>query len=98
MVFFCACHWPADMLLWMMCHCGILVKDVIVQLITTVSSQLSYSPAIGPTLGTRFSLLWGYCPLHRGSSGTGPMVVDREQNTITDVCNGIYSGSRYDPQ
>ena len=37
-----------------------------------------------------------YYPLHRGSSGTGPMTVDREQNTITDIYNGIYSGLRYD--
>ena len=43
-------------------------------------------------------LLQGYYPLCRGSSGTEPMAVDREQNTITDVCNGIYSGLRYDPQ
>ena len=26
-----------------------------------------------------------YYPLHRGSSCTGPTVVDKEQNTITDV-------------
>ena len=26
-----------------------------------------------------------YYPLHRGSSCTGPMAVDREQNTMTDV-------------
>ena len=43
-------------------------------------------------------LLWGYYPLHRGSSGTGPTAVDREQKTLADVCNGIYSGLRYDPQ
>ena len=43
-------------------------------------------------------MLQAYYPLCRGSSGTGPMVVDREQNTVTDVCNGIYSGLRYDPQ
>ena len=43
-------------------------------------------------------VLWGYYPLHRGSSGTGPTAVDREQNTITDACDGIYSGLRYDPQ
>ena len=43
-------------------------------------------------------VLQGYYPLCRGSSGTGPMAVDREQNIITDVCNGIYSGLRYDPQ
>ena len=77
---------------------GIVVKDVIVQLITTLTSQLSYPPAIGPTLGARFSLLWAYYPLHRGSSGTGPMAVDREQNTITDINNGIYSRLRYDSQ
>ena len=82
----------------MMAHYGILVKDGIVQHITTLASQLSYPPAIGPTLGTRFSLSWAYYSLHRGSSGTGPIAMDREQNTITDVCDGIYSRFRYDPQ
>ena len=70
------------------------MKDGIVQLIITLTSQLSYPPAIGPTLGARFSLLWAYYSLHRGSLGTGPMTVDREQNTITDVYDGIYSRFR----
>ena len=39
-----------------------------------------------------------YYPLHRGSLGTGPTVVDREQNTLTDICNGVYSGLRYEFQ
>ena len=39
-----------------------------------------------------------YYPLHRGSLGTGPMAVDREQNTITDIYDGIYSRLRYDSQ
>ena len=95
---FCAGCQPADIPFWMMSHCSILAKDVIVQLITTLSSQLSYSPAIGPTLGTSFSLSWAFYPLHRGRSGTGPMVVDREQNTITDIHNGVYSGLRYEFQ
>ena len=96
---FCAgCHQLANIPLKMVSSCGVAVKDVIVQLITTLTSQLSYPPAMGPTLGARFSLSWAYYPLHRGSSGTGPMVVDREQNTITDIYNGIYSGLRYDSQ
>ena len=95
---FCASHWPANIPLWMMSCCGILVKDVIVQLITTLSSQLSYPPAIGPTLAARFSLSRAYYPLHRGSLGTGPMAVDREQNTIIDICNGVYSRLRYEFQ
>ena len=75
---FCAGTGLADMLLWMMSHCCILVKDGIVQLITTLTSQLSYPPAIGPTLGARFSCHGCYYPLHRGSSGTGAMAVDKE--------------------
>ena len=35
-----------------------------------------------------------YYPLHRDSLGTGPRVVDREQYTIIDVYDGIYSESR----
>ena len=60
--------------------------------IVTLTSQLFYPPAIGPTLGASFSLSWAYYPLHRGSSGTGPMAVDREQNTVIDDKDGIYSG------
>ena len=92
------CQLPANIPLWMVSSCGVVVKDVIVQLIITLTSQLSHQPAIGPTLGARFSLLLAYYSLHRGCSGTGPMAVDREQNTITDINDGIYSGLRYDSQ
>ena len=95
---FCAGCQPADIPLLVMFCCSILVKDVIVQLITTLSSQSSYPPAIGPTLGARFSLSQAYYPLSRSILGTGPTVVDREQNTIIDICNGIYSGWRYEFQ
>ena len=91
---FCAGHQPADISLWMLSSCVTVVKDGIVQLLTTLTSQLSYPPAIGPTLVARFSLSWAYYPLHRGSLGTGPMAMDREQNTITDICNDIYSRLR----
>ena len=39
-------------------------------------------------------MLQVYYPLHMGSLGTGPTVVDREQNTMTDINNGIYSRLR----
>ena len=74
------------------------MKDVIVQLFITLTSQLSYPPAIGPTLGARFSLSQVYYPLCGSSSGTGPTAVDREQNTITDIDDGIHSRLRYDSQ
>ena len=32
------------------------VEDVMVQLIITLTGEMSYLPAIGPTLGARFSL------------------------------------------
>ena len=35
---------------------------------------------------------WAYYSLSRGSLGTGPMAVDREQNTVNDVKDGVYSG------
>ena len=95
---FCACHWPADIPLWMVSSCSVVVKDVIVQLIITMTSQLSYQPAIGPTLDTRFSLLWAYYSLHRSSLGTGPTAVDTEQNTLTDINDGVPSRLRYDSQ
>ena len=95
---FCIGHWPANIPLWMVSSCSVVVKDVIVQLIITLTSQLSYPPAIGPTLGARFSLSQAYYSLCRGSSGTGAMAVDREQNTITDNSDGVYSGLRYDSQ
>ena len=44
------------------------------------------------------NVLWAYYSLHRGSSGTGPMVVNREQNTMTDINDGVYSGLRYGSQ
>ena len=37
-------------------------------------------------------VLQAYYPSHRGSSGTGPTVVDREQYTIIADNNGFYSG------
>ena len=37
-------------------------------------------------------MLQAYYSLCRGSSGTGLTAVDREQNTITDVNDGVYSG------
>ena len=91
---FCASHQLANIPLWMVSSCGIVVKDVIVQHITPLTSQLSYLPSLGPTLGTRFSLSWAYYPFCRGSLDTGPTVVDREQNTITDINDGIYSRLR----
>ena len=57
---FCAGHWPTDIPLWMVSSCCVVVKDVMVQLVITLTGQLSYPPAIGPTLGARFSLLWAY--------------------------------------
>ena len=95
---FCAGYRPADIPLWMVSSYCVVVKDVIVQLIITLTSQLSYPPAIDPTLGPRFSLSQAYYSLCRGSLGTGPIAVDREQNTITDINNGVYFGLRYDSQ
>ena len=91
---FCASHWLANIPLWMVSSCCVVVKDVMVKLIITLTGQLSYPPAIGPTLGARFSLSQADYSLHRGSLGTGPTAVDREQNTITDVNDGVYSGLR----
>ena len=50
-----------------------------------VSLQYTYQAAIGPTLGARFSLSQVLLPLVEGYSCTGPMVVDRIQNTINGV-------------
>ena len=66
-----------------------------VQLIITLTGQLSYPPAIGPTFGARSSLSQDYYSLHRGSSCTGSTAVYREQNTITDINDGVYSGLKY---
>ena len=75
---FCASCGPADIPLWMVSSCCVVAKDFMVQLIITLTGQLSYPPALGPTLGARFSLWQAYYSLHRGSWGTGPMAVDRE--------------------
>ena len=46
-----------------------------------------------PHIGCQiFFVTWAYYSLHRSSSCTGPMAVDKELNTINDVKDGVYSG------